>query len=96
MEKGSGEVIGLAVANRGPLGLNFSFLENRLDLLLSNKLDIKRGQHVSTVLLAETAEFFRSVQLDSIPIVVKASFKPSPAAIGGNIYPRLFANTYLQ
>jgi hypothetical protein len=64
-----GHIIGVALTYRGPLGLNFSFLENRLDLILS---DYHMAWHVDVArsLLDASLEYYSGFELDWIPVVV--------------------------
>jgi hypothetical protein len=63
------EPIGAAIAYRGPLGANFSYLENRCDLLLHPKLADSDVSHVAASLLGAASTAYRDFELDAIPII---------------------------
>src|SRR5262249_8267610 len=67
--KGSSQAIGAALAYRGPLGLNFSFIENRCDLLVSPQLNPAEAADVTTALLQAAAPAYADCALDEIPVV---------------------------
>src|SRR5207244_3223080 len=50
------EVVGAAIAYRGPLGVNFSYLENRCDLLLQPSLPEVEVAEAAAALLTASAE----------------------------------------
>jgi hypothetical protein len=62
--------LGAAIAWRGPLGFNFSFLENRCDLLFAPNLPFTEREAVSRALLAQAATCYRDFEPAEIPIVV--------------------------
>ena len=74
--KGKNELIGAAIAYRGPLGLNFSFLENRCDLLLSPALPEPEIQSVAASLLAAVVPVYDNFELEDIPVVVAEAAVP--------------------
>ncbi len=61
--------VGAAIAYRGPLGLNFSFLENRCDLLLAPDLSEKEMQRVAAGLLGAAITAYDTFELDFVPLV---------------------------
>lgn len=61
--------VGAALAYRGPLGLNFSFLENRCDLLISPTLTESQATDVATTLMTRTASIYQNFEPGSIPVV---------------------------
>jgi hypothetical protein len=80
---GSSEVLGAAAAYRGPLGLNFSFLENRCDLLLSPGLSPAVAVAVTSALIHDVADAYADFELDDIPVVADGASAPALAACGG-------------
>jgi hypothetical protein len=80
---GSREPLGAALAYRGPLGLNFSFLENRCDLLLSPGLPPALAVAVTSALMHDAADAYADFELDDIPVVADAESAPALAACGG-------------
>jgi len=78
--KGINRPVGAAICYRGPLGLNFSFLENRCDLLMDEKrLSQSRCEEVSKQLLynASKAYFYSDLEicfpLNFIPVITSCS-----------------------
>lgn len=67
--QGKNEPIGAAIAYRGPLGVNFSFLENRCDLLLHPKLAESEASDVVTTLLRASFAAYGDFELDTIPVI---------------------------
>lgn len=67
--QGKNEPIGAAIAYRGPLGVNFSFLENRCDLLLHPKLTESQASDVVTTLLRASFAAYEDFELDTIPVI---------------------------
>lgn len=61
--------VGAAMAYRGPLGLNFSFLENRCDLLLAPDLSEPELQRVASGLLGAAVTAYDTFELDFVPLV---------------------------
>lgn len=66
------EPIGAAIAYRGPLGANFSYLENRCDLLISPKLADSDVSDVTVSLLAAASTAYRDFEIDTIPVIADA------------------------
>lgn len=65
----SGEPLGMIVAHRGPLGLSFSFLENRCDLLVDPDLAFEQKKEISSLLIARAAQaYFDSRALPAYPL----------------------------
>jgi hypothetical protein len=57
-DKSNGRVVAALVAYRGPLGFNFSFLENRADLLIRDEVaDEQLGQITAGLIAAASAEY---------------------------------------
>jgi hypothetical protein len=80
--KGTNEPIGAAIAYRGPLGLNFSFLENRCDLLLSPSLPEPEVQSTAAALLAAAVTAYENFELDEIPVVAGDTSIPALLNLG--------------
>jgi hypothetical protein len=81
---------GLVLAYRGPLGLNFSFLENRCDLLVDPDLPTDEVQRVCAKLLAAAAPIYEDFELRSIPVVIDLRHAGHVRAVGGR-YVRYYA-----
>ena len=67
--KGTEQLAGAVIAYRGPLGLNFSYLENRCDLLLPQSLTAADTDRVATSLLSAAATAYADFELDEIPVI---------------------------
>ena len=78
-----GRIHAAAVAYRGPFGFNFSFLENRCDLLIDPALDSERAQRAARSLLAATCRAYEAFPLGSIPVVAGPGQARSLVALGG-------------
>lgn len=66
------EPIGAAIGYRGPLGANFSYLENRCDLLLHPKLAPSEVSDVVVSLLASARTAYQDFELEAIPVIADA------------------------
>ena len=83
--------VGAAIAYRGPLGLNFSFLENRCDLLLHPALSGADAFAVTSALVGALGAGYADFELDEIPIVADQSATQSLHSLGGH-----FLRNYCQ
>jgi hypothetical protein len=83
--RGSGQVIGAALAYRGPLGLNFSFIENRCDLLVSPALSATDASHVTTSLIHAAVAAYADSAHDEIPVAVDAASASALLDCGGQL-----------
>jgi hypothetical protein len=81
----SSEPIGAALGYRGPLGLNFSFLENRCDLLLLPDLSSDIAAAATTALMGAVASASADFELDDIPVVADSASTSALAACGGQV-----------
>jgi hypothetical protein len=63
------EPIGAVIAYRGPLGVNFSYIENRCDLLLHPTLPDSDIRAVTSTLLKASASAYQGFELDAIPVI---------------------------
>jgi hypothetical protein len=88
---GSDEALGAAIAYRGPLGLNFSFVENRCDLLLDPRLSTADAAAASSALIDASMAAYADFELDDIPVVADRSAAPALCALGGQ-----FLRNYCQ
>jgi hypothetical protein len=82
---------GAVVAYRGPLGLNFSFIENRCDLLLDPQLSDADAAAVTGALMDAATEAYADFELDDIPVVADKAAEPALCARGGQ-----FLRNYCQ
>jgi hypothetical protein len=88
---GSDEALGAAIAYRGPLGLNFSFVENRCDLLLDPRLSEAEAAAASSALIDASMAAYADFELDDVPVVADTSAAPALSALGGQ-----FLRNYCQ
>jgi len=65
------EPIGAAIAYRGPLGMNFSYLENRSDLLLHPTLPESEVSQAASSLLNASSAAYEDFELDEIPVIAE-------------------------
>jgi len=76
------EPMGAAIAYRGPLGLNFSYLENRSDLVLHPNLPEAETLGVVTSLLKASSVAYRDFELDEIPVITDQIAVPALLKLG--------------
>lgn len=76
------EPIGAAIICRGPLGLNFSYLENRCDLLLHPALPESEALGVVGSLLKASSVAYRDFELDEIPVIADQIAVPALLKLG--------------
>jgi len=70
---------GAIIAYRGPLGLNFSLMENRMDLILNPALKVKSCSAVSAKLIRKAIHaYLNDYELESIPVLLR---KKSPGML---------------
>lgn len=67
------KVVACVVANRGPLGLNFSFLENRAYYIVDKDLVASKRKSLVQTMNAAIKSFYKTLELQSIPIVTDAA-----------------------
>ena len=63
------EIIGCIIANRAPLGLNFSFLENRTYYIVDRNLDKMKLEIMVREINCLLQPFYQGIECQSIPIV---------------------------
>ena len=63
------EPIGAVIAYRGPLGVNFSYIENRCDLLLHPTLPDSDIPGVTAALLKAGLSAYQGFELEAIPVI---------------------------
>jgi hypothetical protein len=76
------ELLGAVIAYRGPLGLNFSYLENRCDLLLPSYLTPAEMESASSSLLGAAATAYENFELDDIPVIAAEHSIPALGKLG--------------
>jgi hypothetical protein len=80
--KGKDEAIGAAIVYRGPLGLNFSYLENRCDLLLAPYLTTSEVESATGSLLAAATTAYENFELEDIPVIASENSVPALSKLG--------------
>jgi hypothetical protein len=63
------EPIGAVIAYRGPLGVNFSYIENRCDLLLHPTVPDSDVFYVASSLLKAASAAYKDFELSVIPVI---------------------------
>ena len=81
--KGRDELLGAAIVYRGPLGLNFSYLENRCDLLLHPHLSAGEMERAAASLLSAAMTAYGDFELDEIPVIAGEQAAPAVVKAGG-------------
>lgn len=83
----AGRLRGAALAYRAPLGLNYSFLENRCDVLLSDE-DPEEASGTARALVAAAADTYRDFTPGFIPVTLSSDTPTAQsvrAALGGEL-----------
>lgn len=76
------QTVGAAIVHRGPVGLNFSFLENRCDLLLASNLSETSIRNATAGLLSAAVTAYESFELDHIPVIASEHAVPALRQLG--------------
>lgn len=84
--------VGAVVAYRGPLGFNFSFLENRCDVLIQDGLTPEEEQRILFHLLKVAASVYQDFPPAYIPVVIDAARAPYLLQHGASLI-RLYAQS---
>jgi len=90
------EPIGAVIAYRGPLGLNFSYIENRCDLLLHPTLPEADAVDVVAALLRASASAYEDFELDTIPVIAEEIAAPALLQLGAEFVRHYCQGTWLQ
>jgi hypothetical protein len=90
------EPIGAAIAYRGPLGLNFSYIENRCDLLLHPTLPEADAVDVVASLLRAACSAYEDFELDAIPVIAEEIASPALFQLGAEFLRHYCQGTWLQ
>jgi len=83
VENGEDRPVMAAIAYRGPLGMNFSFLENRCELMIDPDADLGLVAELAPALLSAAATAYRDFELPYIPIVASDRANESLLNAGG-------------
>ncbi len=68
--RGGARPVGAVMAYRGPLGLDFRFLENRCELLTHPTMSTSSAAAVAGALLRAAAPAYDELDLDRVPVIV--------------------------
>ena len=90
------EPVGAAIAYRGPLGLNFSYIENRCDLLLHPTLPEADALSVVASLLRAATSAYKDFELDAIPVIAEEIAAPALQKLGAEFLRHYCQGTWLQ
>jgi hypothetical protein len=90
------EPVGAAIAYRGPLGLNFSYIENRCDLLLHPTLPESDVVDVVAPLLRAAVSAYEDFELDTIPVIAEEIAAPALLKVGAEFLRHYCQGTWLQ
>lgn len=82
----TGQAIAAAIAYRGPLGLNFSFLESRCDLLLNPAAEPSEIRNLIPDLIAHAAQAYADFSPGFMPIVSPHEVTPLLEETGGTLF----------
>jgi hypothetical protein len=74
--------VGAALAYRGPLGVNFSYIENRCDLLLDPTLPEHMRPAVVASLLNASSRAYSDLEIDEIPVIADQTAAPALLGFG--------------
>jgi hypothetical protein len=90
------EPIGAVIAYRGPLGINFSYLENRCDLLISKHLAPAEVSDVACSLLSACTASYQDFELDEIPVIADERTAHALVKVGANFVRNYFQGIWLR
>lgn len=65
------EILGIAILYRGPLGINLSCLENKIDLLLSPQLSPLQGRGVLRALIQASQKYYLDFPFPYLPVITE-------------------------
>lgn len=91
INKDSGRIIAAVIARRAPLGLNFSFLENRSYFIVDKSIAPDQLQPIVQDMLHGVREFYEDFPLQSIPITTDARTSTALQKQGAR-----YQRTYMQ
>ena len=78
------------------MGLNFSYIENRCDLLLHPTLPEAEVVDVVASLLRASASAYEDFELDAIPVIAEEIAAPALLQLGGEFLRHYCQGTWLQ
>ena len=95
-KSGKNEPIGAAIAYRGPLGTNFSYIENRCDLLLDPALSEADVPNAVVALLKASSAAYEDFELDAIPVIADPLASPALTRLGADYLRQYFQGIWLK
>lgn len=72
LEKESSKILACVIANRGPIGLNFSFFENRAYYILDKNLTKVQREELLPILHQSLKSYYADFEFQKIPIATDA------------------------
>ena len=78
-------LLGVVIAYKGPIGLNFSFLENRCELIIKSTLGKATMKKVVAQLVARITPQYQDFQLGFIPVIAEDNIAQILVQLGGQI-----------
>ncbi len=90
------EPVGAAMAYRGPLGVNFSYIENRCDLLLHPTVPEGDVPSVVASLLNAAAAAYADFELDEISVIADEIAAPALLGLGAEFLRNYCQGIWLQ
>lgn len=69
------ELVAIAIIYRGPLGLSFSFLENRCDIVARPFTTKAARELILSQVLRSAGQFYGDLALNAIPVIVDAQYR---------------------
>ncbi|HLQ77147.1 MAG TPA: hypothetical protein VK210_07315, partial [Terriglobia bacterium] len=90
------EPIGAALAYRGPLGVNLSFIENRCDLLLHPTLPESDMDSVVSGLLHAASAAYENFELNEMQVIADESSASAIVRLGGEFLRHYCQGTWLK
>ncbi len=88
--------VGAAIAYRGPLGSDFSFLENRCDLLVEPTLTDEQTYAVTQALVAAAATAYEDFAPQTMPLVADDRATPAVLSLGAEPARRYMQGMWLR
>jgi hypothetical protein len=88
--------VGAAIVYRGPLGVNFSFIENRCDLLLHPTLPESDVHTVVSSLLKAATTAYEDFELNEIPVIADPIAAPALTRLGAEFLRHYCQGIWLQ
>lgn len=89
--KKSGKIVSCAIINKAPIGINFSFLENRTHYIVAEEAKAKERLDILKAMNAVVKPYFQDFALQFIPIVTDEVTSASLQTLNAN-----FSRAYMQ